>query len=151
MTPLKLLALDDDDLEVISLHLQDAVMRVGDMAYLPSQNRFAAVLNRFDWEEAIQSNAETCQRRRAALRFDRVFNAKLKGFRPDQPEQVLSLLAIRFEPSDGPSGIIDLTFSGDASIRLEAECIEAELKDLGPVWQTKNQPRHPGADPGAET
>lgn len=151
MTSLKLLALDHDDLEVISLHLQDAVVRVGDIAYLPSQNRFAAVVNRFDWVTAVKSKAQTCQRRRAALRFDRVFNAKLKGFRPDEPEEVLSLLAIRFEPEDPPSGIIDLTFSGGRSIRLEAECIEAELKDLGPVWKTKNQPRHPNAEPEAET
>jgi len=150
MTSLKLLALDDDDLEVISLHLQDAVMRVGDMAYLPSQNRFAAVLNRFDWVAAVESNAKTRQRRRAALRFDRVFDAKLKGFRPDQAEEVLSLLAIQFTPEDGPSGVIHLTFSGNKSIRLEAECIEVELKDLGPVWKTRSQPRHPDTEPEAE-
>jgi hypothetical protein len=48
MTPLKLLALDEEDLQVVSSHLQDAVVRVGDMAYVPSQKRFAAILNRFD-------------------------------------------------------------------------------------------------------
>lgn len=152
MTPLKLLALDADDLEIISCHLQDAVIRVGDIAYLPSQKRFAAVFNRFDWENALDSETgDENRRRRAALRFDRVFGAQVKGVHPEAKDQVLSLLAIRFEPGDNPSGIIDMTFSGDVSIRLDAECIEAELRDLGPIWQTNNRPHHPDAesDPGA--
>jgi Protein of unknown function (DUF2948) len=149
MTPLKLLALDDDDLKIISCHLQDAVIRVGDMTFLPERKRFAAVLNRFDWECALESKSKDNRRRRAALRFDRVFGAQLKGVRPDQQDKVLSLLAIRFEPGELPSGVIELAFSGDVSIRLQAECIEAELRDLGPVWPTKHRPRHPDADWGA--
>ncbi|MEG6508597.1 DUF2948 family protein [Methyloligella sp. 2.7D] len=151
MTPLKLLALDDEDLKIISAHLQDAVLRVDDMAYLPAQKRFAAVLNRFDWEQALGEGTrpDHHRRRRAALRFDRVFNAQIKGVDPEEKGHVLSLLAIRFEPGDSPSGIIELTFSGDVTIRLDAECIEAELKDLGPVWQTKNKPEHPDAESGA--
>jgi hypothetical protein len=150
MTPLKLLALDDDDLQVISSHLQDAVVRVADMAYLPEQKRFAAVLNRFDWEAAqgAGGRAEN-RRRRTALRFDRVFGAQTKGVPASKGDTVLSLLAIRFEPNEPPSGHVDLIFSGDISIRLEAECIEAELRDLGPAWQTRNRPSHPDGESGA--
>jgi hypothetical protein len=43
---------------------------------------------------------------------------------------------------------VTLTFSGDASIQLQVECIEAELKDLGLVWRTRSRPEHPGSEPG---
>jgi hypothetical protein len=62
---------------------------------------------------------------------------------------VLSLLAVNFEPSEHPSGYVTLTFSGDASIRLQVECIEAELTDLGPAWKARSKPRHPGGEPGS--
>jgi len=146
MTPLKLLALDEEDLAVVSSHLQDAVVRVGDMAYLPSQKRFAAVLNRFDWESAAGEKAEDYRRRRTALRFDRVLSAKHKDLRPAAPERVLSLLAIHFEAGEAPGGRITLTFSGDVTIQLEVECVEAELRDLGPAWPTRHKPEHPGQD-----
>ncbi len=144
MTPLKLLALDEEDLAVVSSHLQDAVVRVGDMAYVPSQKRFAAVVNRFDWESAVGEKADDYRRRRTALRFDRVLGAKHKDLRPNAPDRVLSLLAINFEASDAPSGRVTLTFSGDVTVQLEVECLEVELRDLGPAWPTRHKPEHPG-------
>jgi len=149
MTPLKLLALDDEDLQVLSSHLQDAVVRVGDMAYLPSQKRFAAILNRFDWESASEKGAKEYRRRRTALRFDRVLRAQHKDLRPNVPDRVLELLAIQFEPGDTPSGKITLLFSGDVTIQLDVECVEVEMRDLGPVWSTRHKPEHPGDGPGA--
>jgi hypothetical protein len=146
-TPLKLLALDEEDLAVISCHLQDAVLRADQMTYLPSQQRFAALVSRFDWEKAVKERKDFT-RRRAALRVDRVRSAKLKQLKPGASGRVLSLLAISFEPTEPPSGFITLTFSGGASIRLEVECIEAELKDLGPAWPTRHVPRHSGIEPG---
>ena len=143
MDKLKLIALDEEDLAVVSSHLQDAVLRVGDMAYLPSKKRFAAVLNRFDWEKAVREVDGEFERRRAALRFDRVLKAKLKHFKPRSQDRVLSLLAVSFEPAEPPGGHVRLTFSGDASILLEVECIEAELKDLGPAWSARSRPKHP--------
>jgi hypothetical protein len=149
MEPLKLIALDEEDLSVVSSLLQDAVLRVGDMTYVPAQKRFAAVLNRFDWEKATKEGDEDFQRRRAALRVDRVFGAQLKNVKPRASDRVLSLLAVRFEPVEPPSGKVTLTFSGDASIQLQVECIEAELRDLGPAWRTRSKPAHPGEEPGA--
>jgi len=148
MNPLKLIALDEEDLSVVSTHLQDAVMRVADMAYVPSQQRFAAVLSRFDWERVADGD-KGYARRSAALRFDRVRGAQLKHLKPRAASRVLSLLAISFEPTEPPSGYVTLTFSGDVSIRLEVECIEAELRDLGPAWRTRHAPRHPGVEPGS--
>lgn len=147
---LKLIALDPEDLEVVSSHLQDAILRVGEMAYVPSRKRFAAVLNRFNWEKAeAGGKPQDNERRRTALRFDRVLSAQLKAVKPSQEERVLSLLAVGFEPGEHPSGYVTLTFSGGASIRLTVECIEAELTDLGPAWRARSKPQHPGGEPGA--
>jgi hypothetical protein len=146
MSRLKLIALDEEDLAVVSSHLQDAVVRVEDIAYLPSRKRFAALVNRFDWETAAENGGRDFQRRRTALRFDRVLKGKLKNIKPRARDRVLSLLAVRFEPKDPPGGNIVLTFSGDASILLEVECIEAELRDLGPAWATRAKPAHPGIE-----
>jgi hypothetical protein len=148
MTELKLIALDEEDLAVVSSLLQDAVVRVADMTYVPAQKRFAAVLNRFDWEKALKEGKDY-RRQRTALRFDRVFGAQLKNVKPSGGDRILSLLAVSFEPGDLPGGHVTLTFSGDASIQLEVECIEAELKDLGLVWRTRSRPEHPGDEPGA--
>jgi len=146
---LKLIALDEEDLEIVSSHLQDAVVRVGDMAFEPSRKRFVAVVSRFNWEKAVGGSADQGnERRRTALRFDRVLGAQLKSVKPSQADRVLSLLAVRFEASDHPSGFIILTFSGGASIRLQVECIEAELTDLGPAWRACSRPQHPGGEPG---
>jgi hypothetical protein len=145
---LRLIALDEEDLEIVSSHLQDAVVRVGEMAYLPSQKRFAAILNRFNWTKATKASNEN-ERRRTALRFDRVLGAQIKSLRPSASDRVLSLLAVRFEPDEHPGGYVTLTFSGDASIRLHVECIEAELTDLGPAWKARSKPQHPGGEPGS--
>lgn len=149
MTPLKLIALDEEDLAVVSSLLQDAVIRVADMTYRPAQKRFAAVLNRFDWESAVKEEGKAYRRRRTAIRFDRVFAAKMKNVKPGAGERVLSLLALSFEPGETPGGFVTLTFSGDASIRLQVECIEAELRDLGPAWRARAKPEHPGNEPDA--
>lgn len=149
MTPLKLLALDEEDLAVVSSHLQDAVLRIGDMTYLPRQKRFAAVLNRFDWESAAGRDPKDFRRRRTGLRFDRVLGAKHKDLRQAAEDSVLSLLAIQFEADEPPSGRITLAFSGGVTIQLEVECIEVELRDLGPAWPTRHKPEHPGEDAGA--
>jgi hypothetical protein len=145
MKELKLIALDAEDLAVLSAHLQDAVLRVGDMTYLKAERRFAALANRFDWEGAVSSPVSSKQkfiRRRAGLRFERVLGAKVTGIELAKKDTVLSLLAVRFEPGDAPGGHVVLEFSGGAAIRLHVECIEAELKDLGAAWATRTKPDH---------
>jgi hypothetical protein len=152
MADLKLIALDAEDLAVVSAHLQDAVLQVGDLAYLPREKRFAAVANRFDWVEALKDgkdDPDTYARRQAALRFERVVSAKLQGIDLANKSAVLSLLAIGFEAREAPEGDVTLHFADGAAIRLHVECIEAELKDLGPVWQAKSKPNHPDETPKA--
>ncbi len=143
MPDLKLIAFDTEDLGVISAHLQDAVLRVGDMAYLPREKRFVAIANRFDWAKPAGADYE---RRRAGIRIERVNAASIQGFDPKDTRTAVALLAVTFEPTggtDSPEGNITLTFSGGAAIRLGVECIEIELKDLGAAWTTKRSPEHP--------
>jgi hypothetical protein len=81
-------------------------------------------------------------RRQTALRFERILKAQVSGIDLRTKGHVLSLLAIQFTPTAQPAGIVTLTFSGQAAIRLEVECIEAELKDLGPAWEASRAPSH---------
>lgn len=143
MADLKLMALDAEDLSVISAHLQDAVVKVADLAYLPHEKRFAALLNRFDWVDAVKDGSRNFARRRAALRFDRVLSAQLSGIALRDKSRVLSLLAIGFEAREAPEGDVTLVFADNGAIRLRVECIEVEMKDLGPAWEAKSMPRHP--------
>jgi hypothetical protein len=139
-TPLRLLAFDTDDLSVLSAHFQDATLTVGEIAWLPREKRFAFAADRFDW--AGSALGEGNRRRRAAVHFERVTAVKSKGVDLDAKDTMLNLLAIAFEPTDAPAGAVDLLFSGDACIRLEVECLEAAMKDLGPVWEIEQCPGH---------
>lgn len=150
MRPLRLIALDTEDLEVLSTHLQDAVLRVADMTYLPGEKRFALVLNRFNWEDARESARRArhiaFERRRTGLHFDRVLAVRTQKIDRTAGDGVLELLAIRFEETDAPAGTIELAFAGDATLRLEVECIEAAMRDLGGAWETGRRPAHPAAE-----
>lgn len=147
MTDLKLIALDPDDLKVLSCHLQDAVLRVGDMSYQKGDMRFAAIANRFDWEDAAKRNDGKFQRRRCGLRFERVTGAKTHGIDLSSKDTVLVLLAIGFESGAEPEGAVILHFAGGAAVRLEVECIEAEMRDLGAAWGTHRKPVHASDEP----
>ncbi|HEV3186037.1 MAG TPA: DUF2948 family protein [Xanthobacteraceae bacterium] len=142
MDMLKLVALDRDDVDVMSTHLQDAVLKVADVRWQPSDKRLVIGVNRFDWE-AAHDDAPEFRRRRAALRFDRVLSLKCRNLNPADGHAVLNLLAVEFAEKDPPGGVVTLVFSGGAALRLEVECLEAELADLGPVWTTAARPDHP--------
>ncbi len=138
---LRLVAEDAADLEVISAALQDAVLQVRDLAFLPSTRRFACVVNRFRWE-GEGSRRVSHERVRAGLHFENVLAARARNIAQDRPEGVLNLLAIRFDELNAPSGLVTLVFSGGAELRLEVEALEAHLSDLGLVWETPNKPEH---------
>ena len=158
MDLLKFVVLDEEDLEIVSTHLQDAVVRAADVLWRPREHRLVVGLNRFDWEAAQNANPEY-RRRRAALRFERVLSCQSRDVNPAGQDATLNLLAVEFAESDAPSGQVTLTFSGGAQLRLEVECLEAELADLGPTWTATACPAHavieetakakPGAKPGS--
>ena len=137
---LRLFALDEEDLAILSANLQDARIEVADLAYLPKEKRFALAGKRFDWVKAAAGGCERCA---TGLHFERVLGVARSGFEQSEAQRVLNLLSIHFEPTDAPAGRIVLTFSGQAAVRLEVECIEAQMRDLGPRWPCDKQPAHP--------
>jgi hypothetical protein len=140
---LKLAAVDEEDLSVLSAFVQDAVLKVGDMVYLPKERRFALAMNRFTWEKAEDGARRDFERRRAALTFDRVLAVRTSGIDRTQSGKVLELLAVRFEATDAPEGKVTLVFAGSALVEIAVEVIEARLADLGAAWATHARPNHP--------
>ncbi len=142
---LKLIALDEQDLSVISAHLQDSVVRVGNFDYSPRTKQFACVVNRFDWISAGKGFGmmKSYQRRQSGLRFERVLSVRTFKIDWKAKDDVLSLLALNFKKGDPPGGWISLLFSGGGIIELNVECIEVELRDLGAAWTTRAKPVHP--------
>ena len=125
---LKLIALDREGLGVISAHVQNTCVKRTDIAWLPRQRRFVVAGMRYDWVGAKIGPAE---RVASVLRFDRVLKVSHLGLNRLDPEATLNLLAVTFEKTDPPAGMIILAFADGALIRLEVECVEVELRDLG--------------------
>ena len=144
MTDLKLLALDEKGLEVISAHAQDAVVRVADMGFAKSDKRFACIMNRFVWED--NSPKSKGVRRRSAMHFEHVLSVKSLGIDTKAHDGVLNLLMIGFSPTNAPGGIVNLSFAGGGTVQLRVECLELQLNDLGASWAAKAVPSHNIAD-----
>ena len=141
MSHLKLVALDSDDLQIVSSCCQDAVLKIGDLQYLGNENRFLLSINRFVWETA-EAGKKSYERRKAMLHFERVESVQVQGINRQEKDMILSLLAITFEPGEEPGGTVELVFAGDGAIRLKVECIEAQLCDMPAAWETKSLPVH---------
>lgn len=149
MPPLRLHAVDAEDLALVSAVLQDMLVRVGDMAFLPQNGRFALVGARFDHVAERDGRLERC---RSGLHFETVVGVRYRGILRDQPDAILSLLAVTFEAGPNePSGAVNLLFAGGGAIRLDVECVEAQMRDIGPRWAVKSRPTHdPGPDATSE-
>jgi DUF2948 family protein len=135
---LKLLARDEEDLAVISAVLQDALIPVAEMAYLPDERRFVLVANRFRWEAPHDRPRQNLERRLTGLSIGGVSAVRRRGFTPGDPDRILALLALR-----RVGGALRLDFAGGASIQLETAEILCHLDDLSEPWPTRWQPRHP--------
>jgi Protein of unknown function (DUF2948) len=144
MDLLRLVALDQEDLAIVSAHLQDAVVRTGDMSFLPKERRFALLARRFDWE----APSDGPRRRLTGLHFERVLGVRCRGLDRSKPDAVLNLLAITFDETEAPSGTATLLFSEGGAIQLELECVETQMKDLGPMWEAERRPVHAEAETG---
>lgn len=137
--PLKLVAADGEDLEIVSSVLQDAAVSVGEMSYVAEERLFAFVCSRFAWEGAARDGARgrVYERVNCAVRFAGVAKVTQQGIDRSRREAVLSLLAIRAGP-----GYIGLVFSGGGEIRLEAGEISCRMDDLDHRWPTRWRPDH---------
>ena len=127
---LKLIALDADDLAVISAHVQDARVQASDIIWRQGEKRLVVGMSRLDWEQTLAG--ETSPRRLiAALRFDRVLACKARNIDLATPKAALELVGIEFHPAEPPGGSAVLMFSQGEALRLDLECLECELSDLG--------------------
>ena len=132
MSPnLKLIALDADDLAVISTHVQDARVQISDIVWRQGEKRLVIGMNRLDWEQTLAGQT-TPRRLVAALRFDRVLACKSRNIDLAERNRVLELVGIEFHPTEAPGGSALLIFAQGAALRLDLECLECELTDLGP-------------------
>ena len=138
MMRLRLAASDAEDLEILSARLQDAAGKLKDFTWLPKKRRFAAVLNRLQWEDGGKTRV------RAGLHFDGVLKVQSSKVKLGAGEAVVSVLAVTFKSSgsEDPGGEIEIVLAGGGTIRLAVECIDAELADLTGPWAAIGVPDH---------
>lgn len=135
---LRLIAEDDEDLEVISAALQDAVTKIGDISFQPASKQLTVAFNRYRWE----ANGKRGERLRSALQLGCVLSVQSRKLRREAKGAVLELLALSFEPGAAPGGTVSFTFAGGGDLRCEVECIEAVLADVSQPWPTPRTPEH---------
>lgn len=145
MAGLKLRAADAEDLAVLSAILQDSLVTIGEMTYLPEESRFVLVANRFRWEPEAGPKPGKGERVLTGLCIDGVKAVSRRGFSPREGDRILLLLALHAEGEGTPATLI-LDFAGGSSVRLEVGQILCHLDDLGEPWPTRWRPKHPVAD-----
>ena len=139
---LRLLAVDQEDLSVISAAVQDGVCKPIDLVFEAKRHRFHLEFNRFRWElkRDVSSKGE---RVRSVLSFDSVAGVKSRGLPSKHEDLVLSLLSVEWIADDEPpGGKIRLMFAGDGELLISAECLDATLLDISQPWPTRNRPEH---------
>jgi len=145
--PLRLLAMDAEDLGVISALTQDAVFPITEMTWQPQRRRFALLINRFRWEDRDKAAARgrPVERVQSVLVFADVEKVQSQGIDRRESDVVLSLLSISFAPGEDGTGRVDLTLAGDGAIALDVEALEVTLEDVTRPYIAPSQraPEHP--------
>jgi hypothetical protein len=145
--PLYLGALDPEDLQVIASLAQDAVFPITEMTWRPADRRFAVLVNRFRWEDldAAQTRNRAVERVQSLIVVDQVLGVASQGIERSDPDMILSLLSITFEPGEDGAGVVLMTLAGDGAIRLEVEALDVSLKDVTRPYlaPSKKVPDHP--------
>ena len=142
VTNLKLLATSDEDLRIVAAHLQDAIVSIQDIASLKKNRIFLIQLNRFMWEDVEKGVFRKNKRIRTVLKFDNVISVSSKNIDTKKDKNFLDFLTIESNLLPDKSYEINLIFSGDTMIRVEAEVIEVTLDDQGSPWESKTTPKH---------
>ena len=139
---LKLIARTDEDLRIISAHLQDSIVSTKDIANLKKNKIFLMQLNRFMWEDVEKGVFRKNKRIRTILKFDNVLKVSSKNISQNKKDKFLDFLAVESKQMPDDNYELKLTFSGDSIIKVLVEVIEATLDDQGEPWDTKNKPKH---------
>ena len=138
---LKLLALNDDDLKVLSAHLQDSVVLVKDMIFLKKSRTFLMMVNRFMWEDIELGVFRENKRIRCAVKFENVLEVKSRNISQEKKDKILELLSIDSEVKNNKKELL-ITFAGNNEIILIVEEINILLDDVGLPWKVKHVPKH---------
>ena len=139
---LKLIAKTEEDIKVVSAHLQDSILSVADIASLKKNKIFLMQLNRFMWEDVEKGVFRKNKRIRTVLKFDNVLKVLSKNINQKKKDNFLDFLAIETIKMPDNNYEMKITFAGDSIIRIIAEVIEVTLDDQGEAWDTKNKPKH---------
>ena len=144
--PLRLKALDADDLAVLSSLTQDAVFPASEMRWDRKARRFALLLNRFRWEDAPNAKIgkRLVERVQTVLTIEDVMAVKSQGVQPGDADTIMSLLSVTFAASEDGMGRVLLTLSGDGAIAVDVEALELMLADVTRPYiaPSKSVPRH---------
>jgi len=144
-TPLRMQALDQDDLKIIATLTQDAVFPITEMSWQPSKRRFALLINRFRWENGAHTDKQSfVERVQAMLVVNDVTKVASNGLDRRETDLILSLLDVTFTPGEDTTGRIELTLAGDGAIALEVECLDVTLSDVTRPYAapSKAVPKH---------
>ena len=139
---LKLIAKTEEDLRVVSAHLQDSIANVDNIAHLKKNKIFLMQLNRFMWEDVEKGVFRKNKRIRTILKFENVLNVFSKNISQIRKDNFLDFLAIETNKMPDNNYEMKIIFAGDSIIRLVSEVIEVTLDDQGEAWDTKNKPKH---------
>jgi hypothetical protein len=139
MSGLRLRAAAPEDLQVISAHVQDALVPLADMAWLRNEARFVLALNRFRWEAAPDDvdGRPLYSRTHSLLSIASVRAVRWREFDASDRDAMLSLIGIQVQ-----DGVLELCFAGGGQVRIEAEALAVFLEDVGEQWPTRNRPAH---------
>ncbi len=139
---LKLIARTEEDLRIISAHLQDSIVSIENIASLKKNRIFLMQLNRFMWEDVEKGVFRKNKRIRTILKFDNIIEVNSKNINQKSKDKFLDFLAIECNQMPDENYEMKLIFSGDSVIKVVAEVIEVALDDQGEPWDTKNKPKH---------
>jgi hypothetical protein len=144
--PLRLVARDAEDLKVVSALLQDAVLPLGELAYDARRRRFAALMNRFRWEDRNEAErvGRAYERVRSMMIVEDVRKVQSFGIDRADRDVVLSFLSMDFVPGADGTGRLTLRLAGDGAIALEVEALEVRLDDVTRPYRAPSGkvPRH---------
>ena len=139
---LKLIARSEDDLRVVSAHLQDSIANVSDIANLKKNKILLMQLNRFMWEDVEKGVFRKNKRIRTVLKFENVLKVHAKNINQSKKDKFLDFLTIETNKMPDNNYEMKIVFAGDSIIKVISEVIEVTLDDQGEAWDTKNIPKH---------
>ena len=139
---LKLIARTEEDIRVVSAHLQDSIVNVVDIANLKKNKIFLMQLNRFMWEDVEKGVFRKNKRIRTILKFENVMSVLSRNINQHKKDKFLDFLAIETNITPDKNYEMKIIFAGDAVIKVISEVIEVTLDDQGEAWDTKNKPKH---------